>query len=363
MTVLLAEPDEEIVYGNLRWSSVRDCPRKAIYESQGAPARERTRQEEGYLWRGRQLGRDFAIILAAEERRKGNPYRIKVASGIVGDWPRRWVTPSIDEAAFLVEEPVPWPLGILHPDIRVLATDTIVEVLSSATASEQMTRSKTLQLVGQMEFTGATAGAVVVVNPSQPLDYDILPLARSSATYGQLVDEMHARIEQVREWRRTLELPARVCAKPSEARGHFCLYAEHCFTGWEPPDPDVILQDPAAQERALLLYEAKRGERAAKEGYDRAVALRREYEQEIHDLTAEWDGARTFRIGPVEITRVVVSPRETFSLKKARDAGLWTHAHDELFGSFLSVGGGYTRLSVDRARDAAADDFGDEAPW
>lgn len=351
---------------SMRWSSVRSCPRKAVYEATGAPHRERSRTEEGWLWRGKQLGRDFAIVLAAEEQRKGNPYLIFVASGDPDEWPARWTTRDRGAAAFIVEEPITWPLGVMHPDIHVVETDAIVEVLSSAHASEAMVRSKLLQLVGQIEHLDAKGGAVVVVNPSNPLDYELFPIARTSATYGGLVDEMRARIAQVQTWSVEGRLPDRVCSKPSESRGHFCLHAEHCFQGWEPPPPDAVLSSEEAIEAAVTVYRAKQVERAHKEAYDAAVTARKEAEQplaEIVELAQLGGAAKKIRVGAVEVNRIVVSDHQELSLKKARDAGLWTLVHDDLFASFLEMKGGHVRFAVDRVGDQPLETYGDQAPW
>lgn len=337
----------------LRWSSVRDCPRKAIYEATAAPHRERTLQEERWLYRGKAVGREFAVFLSAQERAKGKPWRIYVASGVKGEWPRRYVTHDRSKAGFIVEEAVSWPLGILHPDIRVVETNTIVEVLSSAHASDAYVASKMLQLVGQIEYTGAAGGAVVVVDPASMAD-EIFPIARSSATYSALVDEMRARVADVQSWADTGAIPPRVCEKPGDARSHFCLHGEHCFQGWEPPGPDLVLTTDEAVAAASDLYRAKQVERREKEAYDLAVADRKAAEQRLAptlELAQLGGAAKKIQIGSVEVNRIEVADRESFSLKKARDAGAWTSLHDEIFGQFLTLGGGHVRYQVDRVGD------------
>jgi len=345
---------EQPTVPQFRWSSVRECPRKAIYEATGAPHRERTLQEERWLYRGKAIGREFAVFLAAQERAKGKrPWRIFVASGVVGEWPRRYLTSDRSKEAFIVEEAVPWPLGVLHPDIRVVETNTIVEVLSSAHASDVYIRSKMLQLVGQIEYVGADGGAVVVVDPSSMAD-EIFPIAKSSSTYQELVEEMRARVAAVQSWAETGAIPSRVCQKPGDARSHFCLHGEHCFQGWKPPDPDAVLTSPDAIAAAGELYRAKQAERAAKETYDAAVAGRKTAEQRLEpslELAQLGGAAKKIRVGSVEVNRIEVADRETFALKKARDAGAWTDAHDELFGQFLTMSGGHVRYQVDRVGD------------
>src|SRR4051812_29011253 len=109
---------------SFRWSSVRDCARKAVYEATDAPHRDRTEHEERILWRGKSLGRDYMLFLA-------NKY-------------------GADQ--ILTEVPVRWPFGTGHIDGVVIPTRTAIEVLSSAHASDAMIQSKLLQLVGYMEF-------------------------------------------------------------------------------------------------------------------------------------------------------------------------------------------------------------------
>jgi hypothetical protein len=353
----------------LRWSSVRDCPRKAVYEATGAPARERTLNEERTLYRGKSVGREFAIFLAARERAKGKqPWRIFVASGVIGEWPRRYLTSDRAKAAFIVEEAVPWPLGILHPDIRVVETNTIVEVLSSAHASETYVHSKMLQLVGQIEYTGANGGAVVVVDPTNLSD-EIFPLAKTSKLYGELLEEMRDRVAQVQAWADTSAVPDRVCGRPNDAHGHFCLHAEHCFQGWTPPPPDLVLSTEDAIRTATDVYQAKQAELALKKTYDTAVAERKEKEQrlaQIVELAQDGGAPKKVRVGAIEVNRIAVSDHEDFSLKKARAAGMWTDAHDELFAQFLEWKGGHVRWGIDRVGDqplVPVDTFGDKAPF
>jgi hypothetical protein len=252
----------------LRWSSVRDCPRKAVYEATGAPARERTLNEERTLYRGKSVGREFAIFLAARERAKGKqPWRIFVASGVIGEWPRRYLTSDRAKAAFIVEEAVPWPLGILHPDIRVVETNTIVEVLSSAHASEDVRHSKMLQLVGQIEYTGANGGAVVVVDPTNLSD-EIFPLAKTSKLYGELLEEMRDRVAQVQAWADTGAVPDRVCRSRPNARTATSASTPSTASrlGAAPPTSSV---DPTSAVAAADVYQAKQAELARKENVRR----------------------------------------------------------------------------------------------
>jgi hypothetical protein len=323
----------------LRWSSVRDCSRKAVYEATHAPARERYDREERILFRGRSLGREYASFLA-----------------------QKYGAQNV-----LTEVKVEWPLGVGHMDVYLVPTRTAVEVLSSAHASEQMIHSKLLQLTGYMEHASmpVDSGALVILNPSDFTD-EILPVAKTSKTYAGLVEEMHDRIAQVQAWADTGTIPDRTCQKPSEARGHFCLYAEHCFEGWEAPAPAAVFDDDEAREYTAAYYRAKQDETAAKQTYDSLVTYRKEVEELVAAMfdTAGLAGQKVkARSGPLELAQIVVGDHQELSLKKARLAGVWTDAHDELFQDFLAMRGGHTRYQVDRVSDEPVEDFGAEAPW
>jgi len=342
----------------LRWSSTRDCPRKAIYEATDAPARPLIERERRILFRGKRIGRDYAELLSLNHNNKLDHKRFirarvraeEKGGGYYGAG-KVWV-----------EKKVVWPLGVGHMDIWLPQTATAVEVLSSAHASEQMVHSKELQLVGYMEHDPETTnGAVVVLNPS---DYseDKIILSRHSKDYAELVEEMHERIRQVQEWDATGEMPPRVCRKPADARGHFCVYADHCFDGWT-PDPATDLTDPAIAELVAQLAAAKLRYR---EHDKQAEAERDEYkeiEQQLTDLGIQ--SGRTYRCGTWQFRRITVKGRETFQLARARKAGFWTGADDERFANFLSVGAPSERYEVDRASEAGelalADD--DEVPF
>ena len=147
----------------LRWSSVRACPRKAVYEATGAPARERTDREERILFRGKSIGRDYASFLTA-----------------------RYGADAIE-----AERKVVWPLGIGHIDIYLKQTKTAIEVLSSAHATDAMIHSKLLQVVGYMEHDPEVDnGMLVVLNPSDFFE-DRYPVNKDTDAYRELAAEAH----------------------------------------------------------------------------------------------------------------------------------------------------------------------------
>src|SRR4051794_16661798 len=124
----------------VRWSSARVCARKAVYEAQDAPARDMSDREKRWTYRGKSLGRDYAIFVAT-----ANDTSIFAASG-----PDFWIPPNLkadtaDSAGILAEKPVRWELGVGHADMFIAETGTTVEVLSSAHGDSQVD-SKLLQL-------------------------------------------------------------------------------------------------------------------------------------------------------------------------------------------------------------------------
>lgn len=234
----------------LRWSSVRDCARKAVYEATGAPHRDRTLREERQLARGRSVGRDYIVAIAQESRRL-----IHVASGSNHWVPPHLLAPSRDVAGIIAEQPIEWALGIGHADGYIVETNTVLEVLSSQHAAPDMIHSKVLQARGYAEGLGATSICLAIVDPATLEDERVI-VTHTSPQWADLTVEMDDRVAQVLEWRDGGEMPGRVCLQPSESHGHFCLYAEHCFAGYEPPaTPD--LDSPEATQLAIQLATVK----------------------------------------------------------------------------------------------------------
>jgi hypothetical protein len=314
----------------LRWSSVRACPRKAVYEATGSPARERTDREERILFRGKSIGRDYASFLAAKH----------------------------GADAIQAERKVQWPLGIGHIDVYLKQTKTAIEVLSSAHASDDMVQSKLLQLTGYIEHDPYVEnGVLVVLNPSDFWEERYIVNTETEA-YAELVAEMHARIDKVLAWRDTGEIPARVCGKPSDAWGHFCLHAEHCFEGWTKPEI-VPNEDPLVHELSINLYRAKQDEHAAKE----RVTEHEEKRKAIQAQLAEHLEEGEHEIGSLTIKRTVVNRKPTLDLKKALLAGAVT---PDALEPYMKDGATYSTWYVDRHGDAPLvipGEFGDEAPW
>lgn len=345
----------------LRWSSARDCPRKAVYEATGAPARERTDDEQRWLARGRSIGRDYIVWLASK-----NHGKVFVASG--DDW---WVPPRLragtpDEAAILSEVPVRWPLGIGHMDGFLKETGTALEFLSSAHADDTRIRSKMVQLAGYARFYEPTLNACLVVVDPTSMKEERFPIAFDTDAFRDLFEECEQRIAQVLEWRDTGRMPDRVCRKPSESYGHFCLHASHCFDDdpvWEEPQPVAVCDDPQVVMRASALHAAKTEERAAKSALADAEGKRKQLEGELVGVIP---GAEALtggiRVGPFKLTRTHVQRSPSLDLKKARLAGV---LNEEALAEFFKPGAEYWTTTIERVElDAPPDyDFGEEAPW
>lgn len=333
-----------------RASSLRDCPRKAVYEATGAPARDRTPREERFLYRGKSIGRDYVIFLASS-----NGWKVWVDSG-----PDYWVPPDLraataGEAGIVAEKKVAWGYGTGHADAYITSTRTVVECLSSASASDAMVRSKLLQAVLYTEHdSDATNCRLVVIDPSDFSEEQVV-LDPRSRQYAALVDEMKERVETLALWHDTGVLPDRVCGKPNEAIGHFCQHAAHCFDGWEPPELDVVECD---ETLAATLAD-----------FDRAKRARADLAKQEKQLKAEQDAAQeilegldlpvgTVRLGPFQVTRTFTQRKPTFQWEKAEMAGVFEPG---LYDDFFKPGSSYSTFKTERV-DPSGDEFG-EVPW
>lgn len=337
----------------LRASSLRDCPRKAVYEASGAPARERTTREERFLWRGKTIGHDYIVFLASS-----NGWKVRVDSG-----PDYWLPPEHrftpdDNPKIIAEQRIDWGLGIGHADAYLTETRTIIECLSSANASDDLIRSKLLQAVLYTEHhPTATNCRVVVIDPSDFSEEQVV-LDPRSRSYAELRDEMLYRKELVRGWLNDSErVPDRVCSKPSDAIGHFCQFAEHCFSGWEPPPVEELAADADLIEAVAEFAEAKRlrkqiaaDDKAAKQRQDDAQAI-----IEAADLPA----GRDVQVGPFKVRRTAVNRKPTLDWERAEMAGA---LEPGMLGEFFKPGASYSTYKAERV-DMSGDEYGDEVPF
>lgn len=356
----------------LRWSSTRDCPRKAIYEATGVEGRERTDAEQRILFRGKRIGRDYAELLSLNHNTAANHKKFVRARA----WAEEKGHGYYGAGKVWCEKKVVWGLGVGHMDIWLPETATGVEVLSSAHATPQTVHSKKLQLVGYIEHdVEADNGALVVLDPSD-LSEEREVISKHSDEYNGLVEEMRERIRQVQAWDAGEGMPARVCAKPSEARGHFCVYAEPCFTDWMAPELPVV-DTVEIRTLATQLYEIDRLDRALSGSKIDVSSIQNTLDSD------GVDGAIAYLTKPenrtekaVDHVKKVVKEQLTVALGHApedflHDPGEYEVGPLVLKRSFVERAGytvaptSYETLSVKRVSDAPLPgrDYGDEAPW
>jgi len=198
-------------------------------------------------------------------------------------------------------------------------------------------------------------GAVVFLDRDYQ-ETDMFPVVLTDT----LVEEIEDIAAKVVRAGQTGELPERICGRPSDGRGHLCPLIDKCFEGWEAPkipEAEGELIAPLATDAYL-----------AKQRYDAANS-------EKNAAEAEWKEKRDALIEAgcpegeslvpgLVVKRTVVADRQTFSMAKARTAGLWTSMHDEMFHPFISFGGGHSRFDFRRVDGEELEhDFGEEAPF
>lgn len=312
----------------LRWSSARDCPRKAAGETLDVEPRPFTDREARILFRGKRIEDDYADWLQREHP----------------DW-------TLER-----QREIRWPFGTGHVDIYAVEAGLFFEVLSSANPSAAMVDSKLVQLAGYMEHDrAATGGVLAIVNPVD-FSEERVPVARGTVTYRALAGEVEARVAALAAWRETGELPARVCRRPSDSFGHFCRLAKWCFAGWEPPSLDEIGR-PEVAEWAARWYAAKGEERAAQTVFRDREAARKEIESELDELAVP---AGEWQAGPWRVRRTRVERKPTL------DARVIEGELPEVPAHWWRPGASYDRVDVQPATpDGAPADggYGDDPPF
>lgn len=335
----------------LRISDLVRCERKAVYSWEGAPARERTPQEEGHLWRGKSVARDYTCLLATQSGAK-----IWVDSG--HDF---WVPPDLrapdrESAGIHAETQIPWALGVGHSDIYIVETKTIVEILSSAHPTEANIRPKQRQAVCYtLHHPTAENCAVVIVNPSD-LSTERIVMSPASTQYREIEAEVRERIDRLQRWEKNGELPGRVCVYPSDARQHFCMHAAHCFDGWEPPTLEEITADETVMAAVETLAQAKQARQDLGRN-DKAWEAKQKEAQAVLEHAGLPTGDS--RVGSFKVTRTDVQRAETFDWKKAELAGRFEPG---LLAEFFKSGASYSTYKVARIH-GEAEDYGDDIPW
>lgn len=340
----------------LRLSTVRDCPRRAIFEATGAPERELFDSEQRIMYRGKSIGRDYIVMLAT-----ANQWKVWVDSG-----PAFWLPPelraaSADEADVIAEKRIRWSLGVGHADLFVKETKTIVEVLSSAHASEQMTRSKLLQAVMYVDHDDEAENAALIVISPTDLSEDRTVVMPGTRQWDDLLGEARDRVQDVVDWHNNGDagrLPHRVCAKPSEARSHFCRHAEHCFEGWEPP-PIEVLEADEDLIAAVTAFDRAKAARARIGGEDKQLEAEQKAAQAIIEK-AEIPAGMDVQVGPYVVKRTAVQRKPSFQWEKAEAAGLFEPGMFD--DSLWKQGASYSTYRTELVGDRPQEDFGD-VPW
>ena len=316
-----------------RWSQAVLCPRMAAYGLRGVPVDDEPDEiTKGYFLRGKQIGAYMA---------------------------ERFIE-RYGEHDVVLEKAVAWPAGIAHGDIFVRSGKLAVEVKSKA--DPRPLDSHILQLGGQIHFDPeAERGALVVVDPSNLLERTIpMPVVPDALVeqIERIAGEVAASADPA------APLPARVCARPSEARGHLCPFGPTCFADWVAPDPVELEGEVVVLSRRLVELDA-----AMKLG----KAEQDEREEERNRIRAELlltlepkgeyvvDGAQVIRITPV-------AGRTTYDVGLAIKMGVVTEEEVE---PFRKLGKGHNRWTVrafgepDEPVQAlpSLESFGEEAPW
>lgn len=338
MTVAASQPSKRPKF---RLSSLPVCARKAVYEAIDAPARERSDRERRILFRGRELEDSYARMLAAE-------HDVKVV---------RHGDPGWRQARIVRQYRVPWPLGIGHADIYLRDTRSFVEVLSSAHADTGRRRTKLMQAVGYREHAKDVASGPVALVILDPTDFSEgrVVVSPDSTLYEELRLEMEERVRQVLAWRDEGTLPERICRKPVDAIGRFCLHASHCFDGWEPAPLEQPEDVAAVEDAARRWLDLKRQESHFNDLAKPLYNERKEVEAQLADLLEEG----TWQAGGFEVTRTHVV-RNSFQLARAE---LDSRLPDDLLAEFTKTSE-HDRFTVTATGTSgtSADEFG-EVPF
>jgi hypothetical protein len=211
-----------------RWSSACKCPRKAVYEKRGAPARERSERENRILHRGKLFGRFVAEQFALK----------------FGD----------DAVEF--EREVSWPGGTLHTDVFVIPEKASFEVKSTTSPASAL-EDAIIQNAGEQHFDPeCEMGGVILVDP-----VDLDEVVRPVVLNPDLIAHVEGIAEQVVSAEANGTLPDRVCSKPADAMGKLCPFAEKCFSdepAWAPTPAIEIEGDVARLATELYLVQRRR---------------------------------------------------------------------------------------------------------
>lgn len=327
--------------GATRWSMASRCSRQASYGLLGVEPTPFTPREAGRMARGR-----FA-----------------------GEYIGRQMKAKYGDDDVVLEMGIPWPaapqlpVGELHTDIVVLSERLAIEVKNSVWV-DSMYDSAVLQLAGALHFgrDKLDGGLLVFVDHDLQITHEF-PVFLTDELIEQVEAIAAAVIAAGREG--TKALPERVCEKPGDGRKHFCPFVEHCFSDWVEPPLLPVSDDPEqAQEWARL----------ASEGWviQRDLRTAKGDTEALQDAWDAWK-ARAVEMGvppgermagPIKVKRIEVKGRETFSLAKARTAGVFGPGDEERFGPFTKLGEPSVRFELSKTDGAPLDiDYGEDVPF
>lgn len=270
------------------------------------------------------------------------------------------------EENVIFEAAVPWPappalpVGELHTDVALVNERIAIEVKNSVWV-DSMYDAAVLQLAGALHFgrDRFDSGLLVFMDHDYQIT-DQFPIF--------LTDELSEKVEAIAQAVAEVglngpsALPERICHKPADGKGHFCPFIEHCFSDWVEPPPTVRedFSELASEGWAiqLRLKAAKGNTDAIQEEWD-------EWKQRAKADTEALPPKVEILAGPIKMKRIDVKGRETFSVAKARTAGMWTPAHDEFFHHFTKIGEPSVRFDLTKTEaEAPLDiDYGEEAPF
>lgn len=250
------------------------------------------------------------------------------------------------------EVEIEWPLGTGHADAYIQSEKLLVEIKSSATpsTSSPMFDMAVAQLRIYLRFhPEAEQGALYLINPSDLSGEDVFAVALTE----QDRDEIDAAVETVRLAIEGGDLPPRVCSRPGQARGRLCNFADACFAGWVPPEPEEVV-DPDVLDAVSRLVAIKTAEAPLKAELAALEEGRKQAQADLAEAVAVGESV----VGPWLVKRTHVERSPVFSVKAFEAAG---HSVEPL-AEFFKPGAEYDTFRVSRAEEPGDVDYG-AAPY
>lgn len=328
--------DDTRLRGRTRWSMAARCPRQAVYGLLGETPEEPDEKTQLLFARGKLDETWWIDNILAPRVGRDNIVREKAVS---------W---GVDEM----------PVGELHTDAFVTSEGRPYEIKSHANGEPN--DFDFVQLAGQMHFDPDVTDdvGVLVTIPRDLLGWEAIPVVLTDDRVEQVEDIAR----QVVQGGRTRELPARVCHQPSDGRSLMCPFVEKCFEGWVRPAPLTLEERAAELAKETVAFDlARKAKKTVADEAEAAYKAKRDELAAAHDFPAGLE----CRGHGLTVKRSWYSPHDELALKKARLAGVFTAEDEERFAPFIQSVGGHSRFAIrtDEPVKAAAEDFGDAAPW